>query len=93
LIEKMLALQSQLKETRAGERKTSENKHKHKHGNEGRKMEKEKERKHSAQTEIVARNLTEKWVERHSRGPSEMGRQQEKKDNGEKGTSVGWQRG
>ncbi|KNG46574.1 zinc ion binding protein [Stemphylium lycopersici] len=77
LIAKMLKLESKLAETKTGAK--DRNKHGDRqernwrisHHAEQKNADVEKRRRESAQTEQVAKKLTEVWVKRHSRDPSE----------------------
>jgi hypothetical protein len=78
LIEKMLDLERKLKSRDGGgvaastgkQGKSSAEKNKKKEKERERERERENQRRMSQKTDGVARNLTEQWVERHSRDPS-----------------------
>ena len=74
LIDKMLELETKLKKVK----KSGEKKHKHEQRHHDREKQKEKERRPSDRTEVMAKALTEAWVQQHSRGPSEKAKSQTK---------------
>ncbi|KAF1942579.1 hypothetical protein EJ02DRAFT_402093 [Clathrospora elynae] len=78
LIKKMLKLQTKLEQTKSSSKEHEYKEHKHRHH-----KHKENERRPSeSKTEVVAKNLTEKWVEQHSRDPSEKGKGKSEKEVG-----------
>ncbi|EFQ93478.1 hypothetical protein PTT_09122 [Pyrenophora teres f. teres 0-1] len=72
LIERMLKLETKLKEAK----RSREKKHKHGHRHRDADREEDKEIRPSDQTEIIAQALTEAWVQQHSRDPSEKEKSQ-----------------
>ncbi|KAA8616838.1 hypothetical protein A1F94_007490 [Pyrenophora tritici-repentis] len=85
LIDKMLKLETKLKEAQ----RSREKKHKHGHRHHEAEKEEEKVTKPSDQTEVMAQALTEAWVQHQSREPSEKANSQTAKSTSkEKGENI-----